>query len=116
MSAWPFFGASSGGVGVPIGRPARKKWEKGASNDNRAAIMLYAGGELNSASAWYLIPATSIDVTISDAGYATVNYPFAVKVIDGVTAYIGTASAQEGIFNLKEIENGIIPANTPVVL
>ena len=30
--------------------------------------------------------------------------------------YIGTASEQEGIFNLKEIENGIIPANPPVVL
>ena len=88
----------------------------GAGETNGASIMFYDSGDLNSPSAWYLVPATSIDVTISDAGYATVNYPFAVQVTDGVTAYIGTANAQEGVFTLKKIENGIIPANTPVVL
>lgn len=88
----------------------------GAAKGDGAAVMFYNDGGLNSASAWYLIPATSIDVTISDAGYATVNYPFAVQVADGVTAYIGTANAEDGVFTLKKIENGIIPANTPVVL
>lgn len=88
----------------------------GAGENDGASIMFYNGGDLNSASAWYLVPATSIDVTISDAGYATVNYPFAVQVTDGVTAYIGTANAEDGVFTLKKIENGIIPANTPVVL
>ena len=88
----------------------------GAAKEDGAAVMFYNDGGLNSPSAWYLIPATSIDVTISDAGYATVNYPFAVQVADGVTAYIGTANAEDGVFTLKKIEDGIIPANTPVVL
>lgn len=81
-----------------------------------AAVMLYDGGDLNSASAWYLIPANSIDLTISEAGYATANYPFAVQVPENVKAYIGTADAQKGVFNLKEVESGIIPAYTPVIL
>ena len=33
-----------------------------------------------------------------------------------MTAYIGTANAEDGVFTLKKIEDGIIPANTPVVL
>lgn len=68
------------------------------------------------ASSWYLIPATSIEASISEAGYATVNYPFAVQVPAEVTAYIGIANTEEKAIVLQEIENGIIPANTPVVL
>lgn len=67
-------------------------------------------------SQWYLQPAKTVNVEISGAGYATVNYPFAVQVPEGVTAYTGTANAEEGVFTLKAIDNGVIPANTPVVL
>ena len=70
------------------------------------------------ASEWYLIPATSIDVTITDAGYATINYPFTVQLPDGVKAYTGKAgkNGNQNVFTLTEVANGTIPANTPVVL
>ena len=68
------------------------------------------------ASEWYLVEAATIDLTITEAGYATVNYPFAVQVPAEVTAYTGTLSKDKAVFNLNEIENGIIPANTPVIL
>ncbi len=66
--------------------------------------------------AWYLIPAEEIDVNITAAGYATVNYPFAVQVPAGIKAYTGSLSAEKNVLNLNEIADGIIPANTPVVL
>ena len=68
------------------------------------------------ASEWYLVEAADIETEITAAGYATVNYPFAVQVPEGVTAYTGTANAEKGVFSLNAIETGIIPANTPVIL
>ncbi len=51
---------------------------------------------------------------ISDAGYATFCAPYTVQVPADVTAY--TVSAKEGTtLTLTEVE-GVIPANTPVVL
>ena len=67
-------------------------------------------------SQWYLIEVPSINVTISDARYATVNYPFAVRVPEGVTAYTGSLNSEKNELTLKAIEGGIIPANTPAIL
>lgn len=67
-------------------------------------------------SQWYLVEVPSIDVTISDAGYATVNYPFAVQLPEGLTAYTGTVDADNTRFLLKEISNGRVPANTPFII
>lgn len=70
-------------------------------------------------SQWYLVEVPSIDVTISDAGYATVNYPFAVQLPEdeSISAYIGTVISNDNSkLLLKKISNGLIPANTPVVL
>ena len=71
---------------------------------------------ISTASHWYLVEASSIDMEITDAGYATVNYPFAVQVPAGIKAYTGSLSAEKDVLNLNEIAGGIIPANTPVVL
>ena len=73
-------------------------------------------GGRGSDHAWYLIPAEEIDVNITAAGYATVNYPFAVQVPADIKAYTGSLSAEKNVLNLNEIADGIIPANTPVVL
>lgn len=91
-------------------------------NDNY--LVQYGGGSIGGWSsankdgdgAWYIRPAEDIDVNITAAGYATVNYPFAVQVPSEVTAYTGTADATKRVFTLNKIEDGIIPANTPVVL
>lgn len=70
-------------------------------------------------SQWYLIEAPSITTEITPAGYATVNYPFAVQLPEdeSISAYIGTVISNDNSkLLLKKISNGLIPANTPVVL
>lgn len=56
---------------------------------------------------------TEIPVTISGAGVATLNLPFAVTIPEGVKAYTGTKNNNE--ITLSEI-TGTIPANTPVII
>lgn len=65
-------------------------------------------------SQWYIIPANTIDVTISDAGYATINYPFAVELPAGLSAYTGTVNENKVMLN--EVSGSVIPANSPVIL
>lgn len=79
-----------------------------------AGIQAYAGG-LNSPSAWYLIPADTIDVTIGEAGYATINLPVAVQLPEGLTAYTATGETAD-VVNLTEVEGNVLPAGSPVLL
>lgn len=58
--------------------------------------------------------AENVDVTISDAGYATLYYDKKLAIPAGVTAYAATVKDAETI-TLTEIEN-VIPANTGVIL
>lgn len=68
-------------------------------------------------SYWKFEKVTAVPVAISAANYATVCYPFAVQVADtsGVKAYY-TQQVEDGTMTLVEITDGIIPANTGVVL
>lgn len=81
---------------------------------NKAGIQIY-GGELNSPSAWYLIPAETIDVTIGEAGYATINLPVAVQLPEGLTAYTTKEETADAV-KLTEIEGNVLPASSPVLL
>lgn len=56
---------------------------------------------------------TELPVTVTTAGYATFYAPVAVKV-EGVTANTVTVNGEWAILN--EIEGGVIPANTGVIL
>ena len=62
-----------------------------------------------------LAAAENIELTITDAGYATINYPFAVELPDGLTAYTGGTISDNQIV-LNAVEGRIIPANSPVIL
>ncbi len=66
---------------------------------------------------WAFEEVTTVPVTISEANYATVGYPFAVSVPSesGITAYT-VSKAEGGYLTLSEIADGIIPANTGVIL
>ncbi len=68
-------------------------------------------------SYWKFEKVTTVPVAISSANYATVCYPFAVQVADtsGVKAYY-SQQVEDGTMTLVEIEDGIIPANTGVIL
>ena len=57
---------------------------------------------------------TSLPVTVTEAGYATLYAPVALEVADGVKAY--TVAINGDWAKLNEIEGGVISANTGVVL
>lgn len=87
----------------------------------------YNGGSLSSGSLfsyngtgnyynnWYVQEATEIPITVSAVGYATVNLPFAIS-LDGTGLTANTATDGGTEVTLSAIENGIVPAKTPVIL
>jgi hypothetical protein len=70
------------------------------------------------ASLWYIQPVEAFNVTIPEAGYATMCLPFGVTLPEGVTAYVATGSVTvdgvEGL-SIQEVESNI-PAAMPVIL
>ena len=71
----------------------------------------------NKSNYWQLVKVTSVPVTIKSVGWASVAFPFAVQVLaeSGVKAYFAE-SADDTRMMLSEITDGIIPANTGVLL
>lgn len=71
----------------------------------------------NKSNYWQLVKVTSVPVTIKSVGWASVAFPFAVQVPaeSGVKAYFAE-SADDTRMVLSEIADGIIPANTGVLL
>lgn len=66
---------------------------------------------------WQFVKVTEVPVEISAANYATVGFPFAVKVPaeSGIKAFY-VSNIADGKMELTEFENGIIPANTGAIL
>lgn len=70
-----------------------------------------------SASAWSIIEADGIDVTLNAAGgaaYATAYLPFAISGVSGAKAYTGAYDAESS--TLKMTEAAAVPAQTGFVL
>ena len=90
-----------------------------AQSDNQ--VIVNWSGDENSASAWYIEEANISDVVysinISKYGYAGMYLNYSVQVPDEVDAYAVTnATGESGTATLTKIENGIVPANTGVIL
>lgn len=66
--------------------------------------------------AWTIEAVDVLPVTISAAGYATFNSPIAVRIPDGVIAFQAKINGEKNAINLVSIDDGVIPANFPVVL
>lgn len=67
-------------------------------------------------SNWIIKKVTTVPVSITDAKYATVAFPFVTKVAtEGVKAYYATGAA-DGMITLVEYPDGIIPANKGALL
>ena len=85
-----------------------------ANSNNGTDFIDHCGGAGHNAHNFIIEEVKSLPVTISAAGYATFYAPVAVEAT-GVKAY--TVSVNEGGWvDLTEIEGGVIPANTGVVL
>lgn len=80
-------------------------------------IANYDGHDDDKGNYWQFIKVTTVPVSISAANYATVAYPFAVKVPaeSGVKAY-AVSGVKNGVLELSEITDGIIAANTGAIL
>lgn len=81
------------------------------ANDNEGKLNSY--NEAATGNNFIINEVTEIPVTISAAGVATLNLPFAVTIPEGVKAYTGMKNNNE--ITLSEI-TGTIPANTPVII
>ena len=76
------------------------------------------GGQVNywwgdKAATWYLFPATELDVTVTAAGYATLNLPFDVTLPNTVKAY-AVETVNDGYVTM--VEKADIPANNGAIL
>ncbi|MDY4568916.1 MAG: hypothetical protein SPD56_08095 [Alloprevotella sp.] len=84
------------------------------SNDGKN-FTHWNSGVNDAGNLFYIKEVTSIPVTISAVGYATLNLPMAVEKAPGVKAYYG-AKDNASTISLAEISRDVIPANTPVIL
>lgn len=82
-------------------------------NENNQ-VVAWNGGNDGSSNNFLVKEVTEIPVAISAARYATLNLPCAVTIPATVKAY--TATDGETEVTLSEITDGVIPANTPVIL
>ena len=71
-------------------------------------------GTAANASQWVIEDAVSVNIEISDAGYATAFLPFPVTIPEGVKAY-AVSGITSNLLDLTEITE-TIPAGTPVIL
>ena len=78
-------------------------------------VLGWSSGE--DASRWYIVPATSLEVTLNsteDATWASLYLPFGVKLPKGLKAYTGTRNDAEQTVTLTAID--AVPAETGVIL
>lgn len=83
---------------------------------DKGNLVAWDGGQ-NTASAWYIVKADTVEValnTAGDASYATTYLPFSVSKVEGATAYIGK-KVNEKTLQATAIKAGI-PANQGVIL
>ena len=111
--------ALDGGIqqNVVFGNGTLHANDHGGGNGSGSNLVSW-GGSANTASAWYIVPATDIEValnTVDGASYATVYLPFAVQVPgDGVTKlYTGEIAGNQ--LNMTA-QDGVVPAKTGYVL
>lgn len=67
------------------------------------------------ASAWYILKAETIGLTIGGARCGTFCYDFAVALPEGLTAFRAVSDDADAIY-LENIESNVVPANTPVLV
>lgn len=84
--------------------------------DKKTDLVAWNNHDEDKANYWQIEKVENFDVAISDARYATVGYPFPVKVTNNdVKVYYATA-AENGILKLTEATENIIPANEGAIL
>ncbi len=84
-----------------------------AYNSNNTG--LWTGGASDNNNLWIVEEVNDVEIQIPATQWSTLCLPFAVNIPENVTAYIVTAES-DSYLTLSAIENGVIPANEPVLL
>ncbi len=85
-------------------------------NGAGATIVSVATDGDNTGYNWVLERVEELPLTINSYGYSTFYAPIALKMPEGVNAYICTGVDEKGELSLTLLENGIIPAGTAVII
>ena len=86
-------------------------------NPNSHAIGTWRNGAADEGNLWEFSEVTELPLTVSAAGYATVNYPVAVQLPEDVTAYgVAEENATEIVLSELTLTDGVLPAATPVLV
>lgn len=84
--------------------------------DTDKNLAAYNNHDEDDCNYWQIEKVTSIPVTITAAKYATVGYPFNVKVKNGDVRVYYAKEAANGVMKLTEATDKIIPANEGAIL
>ncbi len=88
--------------------------EHGGGSGEGSNLVSYSGGA-NSASAWYIVPATELEValyTVDGVSYASAYLPFPVQ---GEGIYTGTINGNGSSLDMTA-QTGVVPAETGIVI
>ncbi len=107
-------GNTNGGYGILSTNAYFYDNGDGASSADRGSSASMTTGNLRYRS-WALEEVTTLPVTISEAGYATLCAPVALTIPEGVTANTVTINAEGEHLDLAPVST-TIPAGTPVIL
>lgn len=80
-------------------------------------LFTWDAGDINSASRWYVIPATDVEIDMTAQGdkkYASAYLPFGVSNVAGATAYTGALNAEKNAIDMTATT--AVPANIGFVL
>lgn len=88
------------------------------AGDNVRLVPWYSTSD---ASQWYIELVTEVPVAVPAAGYTTANLPFAVKMPEGMKAYVAVEPVMIDdalCMYIEEIavDDAVVPGNTPVIL
>lgn len=85
------------------------------AGDNTRIVPWSASG--SPASLWYIEPVDSIEITVPEGGFTTINLPFNIETGANVEVYTALLANPEGDYKLYlERVNDVLPATIPAVL
>ncbi len=104
-------------LGIGIGEEWAGKFSLAAGTGGAYAKLNLGESSLMNTE-WRIEEAEAVKLTVnSSLQYASVNFPFAVKIPEGATAYVAGAH-ENGVISLEEgwVAGDVMPANSPVLI
>lgn len=80
-------------------------------------LFTWDAGAINSPSRWFVIPATDVEIAMTEANgerYASAYLPFAVNAVNDAQAYVGELNNAKNVLNMTAVSS--VPANQGFVL